>query len=150
MMKRILCLVLSLIMLAAVFGGCAQKDKGNEPEVKSADEMLSLWTADATAKKALVEYLEAISDASGADYIPVEDRIAVFDLDGTLFCETDPNYFDYTLLVYRVLEDPDYKDKASDFEKRSPIRSWSKTRPAQNSTGLRSTTAKPSPPRLPA
>ena len=117
MMKRILCLVLSLIMLAAVFGGCAQKDKGNEPEVKSADEMLSLWTADATAKKALVEYLEAISDASGADYIPVEDRIAVFDLDGTLFCETDPNYFDYTLLVYRVLEDPDYKDKASDFEK---------------------------------
>ena len=45
------------------------------------------------------------------------DRIAVFDLDGTLFCETDPNYFDYTLLMYRVLEDPAYKDKASDFEK---------------------------------
>jgi FMN phosphatase YigB (HAD superfamily) len=41
----------------------------------------------------------------------------VCDLDGTLFCETDPNYFDYTLLKYRVLEDPDYIDKASDFEK---------------------------------
>jgi len=25
---------------------------------------------------------------------------AVFDFDGTLFCETDPNYFDYTLLKY--------------------------------------------------
>jgi hypothetical protein len=41
----------------------------------------------------------------------------VFDFDGTLFCETDPNYFDYTLLVYRVLEDPEYKDQASEFEK---------------------------------
>ena len=41
----------------------------------------------------------------------------MFDLDGTLFCETDPNYFDYTLLKYRVLEDPGYIDRASDFEK---------------------------------
>ena len=57
------------------------------------------------------------STARCSDFIPVEDRIAVFDFDGTLFCETDPNYFDYTLLVHRVLEDPDYKDKASDFEK---------------------------------
>ena len=47
----------------------------------------------------------------------MDRRIAVFDLDGTLFCETDPNYFDYTLLVHRVLEDPDYIDKASDYEK---------------------------------
>ena len=65
----------------------------------------------------LQEQMDAITDESGADFIPVEDRIAVFDLDGTLFCETDPNYFDYTLLVHRVLEDPDYIDKASDFEK---------------------------------
>ncbi|MBQ7720092.1 MAG: hypothetical protein IJT56_05850, partial [Clostridia bacterium] len=41
----------------------------------------------------------------------------MFDFDGTLFCETDPNYFDYCLLKYRVLDDPDYKDKASDFER---------------------------------
>ena len=78
---------------------------------------LSLWADDARAKNELVSYIEAITDKTSADYIPVSDRIAVFDLDGTLFCETDPNYFDYTLLAYRVLEDPDYKDKASDFEK---------------------------------
>ena len=41
----------------------------------------------------------------------------VYDFDGTLFCETDPNYFDYTLLAHRVLDDPDYKERASDFEK---------------------------------
>ena len=64
-----------------------------------------------------MDYMAAITVEGSEDYIPPEDRIAVFDLDGTLFCETDPNYFDYTLLKYRVLEDPDYKDKASDFEK---------------------------------
>ena len=78
---------------------------------------LSLWTDSAKAKNELISYIEAITDEKSTDFIPVSDRIAVFDLDGTLFCETDPNYFDYTLLKYRVLEDPDYKDKASDFEK---------------------------------
>ena len=38
-------------------------------------------------------------------------------MDGTLCCETDPGYFDHKLLYYRVMEDPDYKDKASDEEK---------------------------------
>jgi len=83
----------------------------------SGEEMLSLWTADAASKKALIEYIDAVTDEGGAEFIPVEKRVAVFDLDGTLFCETDPNYFDYCLLKYRVLDDPDYKDKASDFEK---------------------------------
>lgn len=83
----------------------------------SSKKDLSLWTDGCEAKEALTSYMDAITDEKSADYIAPEDRIAVFDLDGTLFCETDPNYFDYTLLVYRVLEDPDYKDRASDFEK---------------------------------
>ncbi|MBQ6052326.1 MAG: haloacid dehalogenase-like hydrolase [Clostridia bacterium] len=83
----------------------------------SGEEALSLWNDSADAKHALISYIERITDKNGADYIPEEYRIAVFDLDGTLFCETDPNYFDYTLLVYRVLEDPDYKDIASEFER---------------------------------
>ena len=142
--KRTVFLPLILLLtLSLLFTGCGAKDKTETPSAASpdattqavpgepqetepvseteaapsADEMLSLWTEDAAARKALVEYMDAITDESGADFIPVEDRIAVFDLDGTLFCETDPNYFDYTLLVHRVLEDPDYIDKASDFEK---------------------------------
>lgn len=38
-------------------------------------------------------------------------------MDGTLCCETDPGYFDHKLLYHRVMEDPDYKDKASAEEK---------------------------------
>ena len=81
------------------------------------EDPLSLWADDAPLKKELVAYVEAVTDESSKDFIPAEDRVATFDFDGTLFCETDPNYFDYTLLVHRVLEDPDYKGKASDFEK---------------------------------
>ena len=85
--------------------------------VINADEYLSYWTEDSPLRQQLVSYMEAITEEGSPDYIPVEDRIAVFDFDGTLFCETDPNYFDYTLLLYRVTEDPEYKEIASEFEK---------------------------------
>ena len=80
-------------------------------------DALSLWTDDAPLKTKLTAYIAAITDENSADFIPVENRIAVFDMDGTLCCETDPGYFDHKLLYHRVTEDPDYKDKASDEEK---------------------------------
>ncbi|SFG68884.1 HAD family hydrolase [Oribacterium sp. WCC10] len=82
-------------------------------------EILSYWKDDSETKQKLIAFMEDITDESGSKYIPVEKRIAVFDFDGTLFCETDPNYFDYMLLVHRVLEDENYKDKASKFEKQT-------------------------------
>ena len=76
--------------------------------VPSSKEMLSLWNDDAPAKKALVEYVESVTNKNSADFIPVERRIATFDLDGTLFCETNPTYFDFQLFIHRVLDDPSY------------------------------------------
>ena len=84
---------------------------------KANAEPLSLWTEKAPLKAELTEYIKAVTDEGSADYIPVDRRIAVFDMDGTLCCETDPGYFDHKLLYYRVTEDPDYIDKASDEEK---------------------------------
>ena len=94
----------------------ATEDEGTKLSLVEGEDPLSLWTEGAASKKALIDYVEAVTDESSPDFIPVEDRVATFDFDGTLFCETDPNYFDYTLLVHRVLEDPNYK--ASKFEKR--------------------------------
>ena len=88
----------------------------SQTEVNKKDA-LSLWTDDAPLKKQLTEYISKITDKDSKDFIPVQRRIAVFDFDGTLFCETDPVYFDYRLFYYRVTEDPDYKDKASAAEK---------------------------------
>ena len=107
-----ICLLIVVSILYALGVGWKQPSQAS-----SGEKILSLWTKDAAAKNELIAYMKAITKEGSADYIPVEDRIAVFDLDGTLFCETDPNYFDYCLLKYRVLDDPAYKDKASDFER---------------------------------
>lgn len=85
-------------------------------EEKSGDA-LSLWKKDAKLKTELTDYVKTVTDEKSKNFIPVENRIAVFDMDGTLCCETDPGYFDHKLLYHRVMEDPDYKDKASDEEK---------------------------------
>ncbi len=84
---------------------------------EKSEDALSLWTESAPLKKELTNYMTTITDEKSADFIPVDRRIAVFDMDGTLCCETDPGYFDHKLLYHRVVEDPNYKDKASDEEK---------------------------------
>lgn len=70
---------------------------------------LSLWNNQAPAKQALANYMKTVTNPKSADFIPVENRIAVFDLDGTLILETDPTYFDWALFEHRVLDDPNYK-----------------------------------------
>lgn len=114
-----ICLLILVSILYAL--GVGWKN-ANEPLVVPGDEYLTLWTADSVSRAELVSYVEAVTEMGSSEYIPVENRVAVFDLDGTLFCETDPNYFDYTLLVHRVLEDPDYMDKASDFERETALK----------------------------
>ena len=132
-LPKLLCVV-AMIALAATLVACgannsaassassatASSQGGGSSAAQSsgsASDPLSLWKDDAPLKQKLTAYVKAATDESSPDFIPEKDRIATFDFDGTLFCETDPNYFDYTMLVYRVTEDPDYKDKASDFEK---------------------------------
>ena len=71
-------------------------------------DLLHAWTEDAAAKNAFVAYMANITDPKNEAYIPVEDRIAVFDLDGTLMCETYPRCFEYMVFVDYALNNPDY------------------------------------------
>jgi len=57
------------------------------------------WTKDSAAAKSINEYIQAVTDKSSPDYIPAEDRIAVFDLDGTLMSETYPFCFEYMVFA---------------------------------------------------
>ena len=122
----LLCLLLLVSYLHFFTGNAAP----SEPqETQTPEEVtLSLWEDGSVAKKELEDFVATVTVEGSADFIPEDRRIAVFDLDGTLFCETDPVYFDHRLLVRRVLEDPDYKDKASDFEieTANKIVEWSK------------------------
>jgi hypothetical protein len=107
-MKKFMSFMLA-VALVFVLVSCAST-------AKSGAESLNLWTDTAPTKSALISFVEAAVDPDSPGYIPLERRIAVFDMDGTLICETDTDYFDHTLLEYRVLQDPTYKNKASQEE----------------------------------
>jgi phosphoglycolate phosphatase-like HAD superfamily hydrolase len=57
--------------------------------------LLSSWN-DGAAKQAIVDFIRATTDRSSASYVVPEDRIAVFDQDGTLWVEHPM----YTQVVY--------------------------------------------------
>jgi phosphoglycolate phosphatase-like HAD superfamily hydrolase len=89
-----------------------EKDKENPtpsptPTPTPEKEFLTLWN-EVESKNILINYIKDITNEKSINYVPKEDRIAVFDFDGTLFQETDPMYTDYKIYMYRVLDDPDY------------------------------------------
>ena len=63
---------------------------------------------DCNALTELKTYVANATNKNSKDYIPVEDRIAVFDMDGTLCGELFPEYLEYLLLEYRCLDDETY------------------------------------------
>ena len=96
MKKRIIAWILALLMIAGVLNTCAAEpgDSGNQTVLVS-----EYWTDGSQAAASLNDYLTAVTYESSPDFIPVEDRIAVFDLDGTLMCETYPFCFEYMLFA---------------------------------------------------
>lgn len=66
------------------------------------------WQKNSVAKAKLIKYVRAITDRDNAAYIPVDDRIAVFDLDGTLISETTPTYFEWMVYFERIYNDPSF------------------------------------------
>jgi len=71
--------------------------------------VFSEWNPEAPALKALIEYVEDVTNEASPDYIPPADRIATFDMDGTLIGELFPTYLEVMLLTERILKDPDYQ-----------------------------------------
>ena len=111
--------VLFPILLAAVvlLGGC----KGNNPEPTKT--YFTLWN-DCEALTALKTYVEDVTNPQSANFIPAEDRIATFDMDGTFVGELYPTYFEYNLLEYRALDDASYTAPAEVREAGQNIRDF--------------------------
>ena len=67
------------------------------------------WNPDSESLSELVDFVADVTDESSPGYLDPADRIAVFDMDGTILCEKAPVYVDYCLTMYRVLDDPSYE-----------------------------------------
>ena len=68
--------------------------------VLAADDPLPAWN-DGAAKQRIVNFVQAVTDPTGKDYVPPEERIAVFDNDGCLWAEK-PAYFQLLFAIDRV------------------------------------------------
>ena len=72
------------------------------------------WEKNSPAKEKLVSYVKDVTDKKSKNFIPIEDRIAVFDMDGTFICETAPYYFEWMLYLERALYDKNYSPSAEE------------------------------------
>ncbi len=70
--------------------------------VKGAGTMLASWN-DTPATRAIVEFVERVTQEGGANYVPPAERIAVFDNDGTLWCEK-PIQIEVGFILKRLAE----------------------------------------------
>src|SRR5262245_14591383 len=79
----------------------------------SADDPLPSWN-DTAPKKAIIAFVEKVTKEVAPDFVPVPERIATFDNDGTLWAE-QPMYFQLIFAIDRVKalapQHPEWKDK---------------------------------------
>ena len=87
-----------------------EAEPAEESPVEEIDysEVFPSWNPDSASLGELVDFVSASTDESSPDYLDPADRIATFDMDGTILCEKAPVYFDYCLTMYRVLDDPSF------------------------------------------
>jgi hypothetical protein len=77
-----------------------------------AADPLPSWN-DGRAKKAIVEFVTKVTTADSPDFVPVPQRIAVFDNDGTLWCEQPVPvqlYFALDRVKALASEHPEWKE----------------------------------------
>jgi haloacid dehalogenase-like hydrolase len=90
------------LVLASVFAAAAQ-----------AADALPSWN-DGKAKQSIVSFVERVTTPGSPDFVPVAERIAVFDNDGTLWCEQPmPVQLHFALDRVKALapQHPEWKDQ---------------------------------------
>lgn len=77
-----------ILFLLILTIGCSHQKVTNDP--------LPSWN-DVAIKKSIIDYVQKVTDRESKDFVPVEDRIATFDNDGTLWAEHPPVQIIYAL-----------------------------------------------------
>ena len=105
-------------LLAALAAGLIAFGSFNASNAASRSEIAAInvqtaadfqfWNDDSPTKRIITEFVEDVTNPRSQNYIPPEDRIATFDMDGTFYCETAPIYFQEAMFLHRVLDDQNY------------------------------------------
>lgn len=113
-MKKIALLILLLV------GTCqlsvlAQSTRADLAQIRvGKDGNFQYWKQGSPVLAQLKDFVARVTDESSEDFVPVKDRIATFDVDGTLLCETAPFYFNWLFTIHRYVHDDTYTPSAED------------------------------------
>jgi hypothetical protein len=100
-MKHKTRITLVLLVSAAFIFSCQQQNKlTKEAKTSVASDPLPSWNNDA-AKTTIIDFVTKTTKQGSKDFIPVSDRIACFDNDGTLWSE-QPEYFQVYFMADRI------------------------------------------------
>lgn len=83
-------LIISSLILLVVTSSCNQ-----EPRI-----VLDSW-AESDSRSKIVDFVELVINPTSESFVEPKDRIAVFDLDGTILCEK-PNYSEVAFSIYHI------------------------------------------------
>ena len=139
--KKLTCGILSgLLAVSVLWSGSGQAATREEVAAISVETAADFryWQDNSPTKQKIIQFVERATNPNSPDFIPVSDRIAVFDMDGTFYCETAPYYFQEMMFLHRALEDPGYQPdkKMADFAKKIQPKIMNKTglSPAESKT----------------
>ena len=107
-MKKIFCLTLCFILAFTSVSFAMSVEEIAKISVKSDGSDFKFWNEDAPSLKALKAYVEDVTNPESPNFIPVEDRICVSDMDGTFYGELAPVYMEWYLFFHRVFDDETY------------------------------------------
>jgi len=108
------------IIVVTGLGACGNNKTESAPTTadsataaKTVADPLPGWN-DGQTKTSIVQFVDRVTKAGGADFIPEADRIATFDNDGTLWSE-QPLYFQFIFMLDRIKamapQHPEWKNK---------------------------------------
>jgi phosphoserine phosphatase len=90
--------------------GSVRAPVGNDP---AGANPLPSWN-EGSAKSSIIEFVTTVTKEGGPEFVPTEDRVAVFDNDGTLWAE-QPLYFQGLFVLDRIRalepQHPEWRDK---------------------------------------
>lgn len=102
---------MTFLFLVIAISACNSHTEQGTSSSNSKPDPLPTWN-EGPAKQSVIDFVKAVTNKAGADFIQPADRIAVFDNDGTLWSE-QPYYFQLQFALDRVkamaIEHPEWK-----------------------------------------
>ncbi|WP_407935936.1 HAD family hydrolase [Cupriavidus necator] len=119
--RALAALATALALTSLQLGGCTTPATGEPPQAAATQpapataQLLPSWR-DGAARQALLKFVADVTRPGSAGFVPPQDRVAVFDNDGTLWSE-QPLYFQFFFLLDQVRaaapQHPEWRNNAA-------------------------------------